>query len=221
MSPDSYDLSDLSTDELETQVADYILDHSFRYQPENPLELSSGKTSPAYVNLRNLWGVPEAKQAVIELLGRRYEEIAIDYDVFCGEALGGVPFNEILAWETDLPTAVHRSEEKDHGVVTSFEGAPIGGQLVLAADDVVTTGGSLEGLVNDIEANGGETYHALVVVDREEGGQERLGDYDVDIVAGLTLENILDRGLDTNHFRDDEVEVVETYLDGGDWEALV
>ena len=80
-----------------------------------------------------------------------------------------------------------RKERKEHGMQQRVEGPPLpegAGLKVALVDDVLTTGGSLlqarEALVEEL---GVEPGVACVIVDREEGGKERLAELGIETVA--------------------------------------
>ncbi|MFP6738418.1 MAG: phosphoribosyltransferase family protein [Planctomycetota bacterium] len=95
----------------------------------------------------------------------------------------------VLAWQRQVPMNLFfvRKERKEHGMQQRVEGPPMPegeGLKVALVDDVLTTGGSLlqarEALVEEL---GVEPSVACVIVDREEGGEQRLADYGIETVA--------------------------------------
>ena len=95
----------------------------------------------------------------------------------------------VLAWQRRLPMNLFfvRKERKEHGMQQRVEGPPLpegAGLKVALVDDVLTTGGSLlqarEALVEEL---GVEPSVACVIVDREEGGEERLAELGIQTVA--------------------------------------
>ncbi len=53
------------------------------------------------------------------------------------------------------------------------------GNRVLLVDDLITTGGSLRKAIQAIRAEGGILTNAVVLLDREEGGKEKLAEDNV------------------------------------------
>jgi orotate phosphoribosyltransferase len=88
-----------------------------------------------------------------------------------------------------LPAMIIRKASKGHGTNQYLEGlknfAP--GDEVALLEDVVTTGGTLVTSAERIRAAGFTVGAVLCVLDREEGGSERLAK------AGLTLSSIFTR----------------------------
>lgn len=88
-----------------------------------------------------------------------------------------------------LPALIIRKQSKGHGTNQYLEGlknvAP--GDEIALLEDVVTTGGTLVTSAERIRAAGFTVGAVLCVLDREEGGRERLAE------AGLALKSIFTR----------------------------
>ena len=67
-----------------------------------------------------------------------------------------------------------RKEAKDHGTGRQIEGDLEPKSRVVVVDDVVTTGGSTLRAIEAVEAAGHRIVAVLCLVDREEGGTEKL-----------------------------------------------
>jgi orotate phosphoribosyltransferase len=61
---------------------------------------------------------------------------------------------------------------------------------VLILEDVTTTGGSLVDTVEVLRAGGAEVTRAITVVDREQGGKERLQGVGVELESLETLSGL-------------------------------
>ncbi len=68
-----------------------------------------------------------------------------------------------------------RKQTKEHGAGGEFAGpAPARGERVALVDDALTTGGSLLQAAQTVAATGAEITCVYTLLDREEGGRERL-----------------------------------------------
>lgn len=67
-----------------------------------------------------------------------------------------------------------RKEAKGHGMKRRVEGNFRSGARVVVVEDVITTGNSTLEAIAAIGAAGGQVSGVLVVVDREQGGRERI-----------------------------------------------
>ena len=143
--------------------------------------LASGAKSDVYVDVKRAWPDP----ARLDLLARALAEHAGTEGHLAGMELGAVPLVVALALRLGRPYAVLRKAVKEHGTRQAFEGEiPVGARFLIV-EDVTTTGGSVLRSVEIVRGAGGVVDRALVVLDREEGAVERLGD------AGVRLEPLL------------------------------
>ena len=74
-----------------------------------------------------------------------------------------------------LRAFIVRKEAKGHGTGRQIEGNLEPGSRVVVVDDVVTTGGSTLRAIEAVESAGFEVVAVLCIVDRGEGGTEKLG----------------------------------------------
>jgi orotate phosphoribosyltransferase len=79
-----------------------------------------------------------------------------------------------------------RKSPKAHGRNKLIEGVFKCGDSVVVIDDVITTGGSTLQAINAVEAEGGKVAFVLVLVDRCEGGRERIEARGHKVIAEFT-----------------------------------
>ncbi|BBL48115.1 orotate phosphoribosyltransferase [Metallosphaera sedula] len=170
--------------------------------------LTSGKTSPYYIDLRRFPSYPEFRQVVDEAI-KKVEKV--DFDFVMGVATGGVPLASFLACKMGIPMGYVRVERKGYGTDKLVEGE-VTGRKVLVVDDVATTGGSLERASAEIVRSGGKVVGALVIVDREEGASEKLRSLGIDFISVFKISDIL-RSLSSS-LSENERKLIEEYLGG-------
>jgi len=139
-------------------------------------KLSSGRTSPYYIDLRIVPSFPEAFQRVCNSYVKLLEKDlgAENVDRIAGIPTAGIPFASVVAYHMKKPFIYIRPKMKLHGRERRIEGVLMPGNRVLLIDDLVTTGLSLRKAAKAIRAEGGVVADVLVMLDREEGGKERL-----------------------------------------------
>ena len=86
-----------------------------------------------------------------------------------------------------------RKAEKAHGTGRRVEGFCREGARVVIVDDVCTTGGSTIKAIDRIRQAGHIVEHALILVDREEGGREAIEAYGVEVHVLVTRTELLTR----------------------------
>jgi len=139
-------------------------------------KLTSGRTSPYYIDLRIVPSFPDAFQRVCDLYIKLAEqELGTNsFDRIAGIPTAGIPFASIIAYHMKKPFLYIRPTAKLHGRERRIEGIIMPGNRVLLVDDLITTGLSLMKAAKAIRAEGGVITDALVLLDREEGGEAKL-----------------------------------------------
>jgi len=158
-------------------------------------KLTSGKISPYYIDLRIVPSFPGAFQKVCnfyvdfikdEIGAKNLERIA-------GIPVAGIPFASLIAYNLKKPFLYIRKGVRLHGRQRRIEGILTPGDHVLIIDDLITTGLSLRKAAKAITAEGGVVNHAVVLLDREEGGKEKLGKSGIKLHALLKISEIANK----------------------------
>ena len=118
-------------------------------------------------------------------------EYAKGYDLIAGMELGAVPLVTALSLQTNIPFAIIRKEQREHGTVKQIEGYDVKDKRVLVIEDVTTSGNSVVKTINIIRQNHGIVDEVIVVVDRESGAEKKLLDLDVSFIPILSVSEIL------------------------------
>jgi orotate phosphoribosyltransferase len=175
--------------ELKSRLAKLLLKLSYK---EGDFTLTSGKKSDYYF---------DCKQTALNaeggyLIGRLFVEMLKDYEVqgVGGMTLGADPLVTSVTVVSflegrPLPGFIIRKKSKGHGTNQYLEGLANfeQGDRVVLLEDVCTTGGTLITAAERVRDAGLEIVGVLAVLDREEGGRERLKE------AGLELNAIFTR----------------------------
>lgn len=162
-----------SNEEKEWQEAATLLRDIGAIQFGN-FKLTSGKTSPYYIDLRLAPSHPELFRRIRDLCVKALSEIDAPVDKLAGVPVAGLPLTTAVSLKLDYPLIFVRKGGRGHGGEKVVEGSLSSGERVVVIDDVATTGGSLMNAAEGIRKEGGKVEHAIVVVDREEGAREKL-----------------------------------------------
>ncbi|ASJ07613.1 orotate phosphoribosyltransferase [Thermococcus pacificus] len=138
--------------------------------------LTSGRESDYYINVKKLSTNPRALRLIARLMAEEAEKAGVEFDRVAGPELGAVPIATALALETGNPLVIVRKKPKGHGTGSQIEGEINPGEKILLVEDVTTTGGSVLRAAEVIEKLGGKIAAISVVVDREEGAEEKIGE---------------------------------------------
>jgi orotate phosphoribosyltransferase len=172
--------------------------------------LTSGKTSPYYLDLRKLPSFPEFKEIVdmcVKIISK------LEFDIIVGIATGGVILASYLACKLNKPVGYVRVEKKGHGLDKLVE-AEVKNRKVLVVDDVSTTGGSIEKAALEIAKEGGNVIGALVIVDRQEGAEERLSKLGIKLYSLFKISELLKDLLNSQLLNDEEKKIIIDYIGG-------
>ena len=168
--------------EYRRELRDLLATHSVKH---GTFTLTSGATSDLYIDCRVVATMPRAMRAIGALMLHELRDLP-DVKGVGGLAIGADPIAAAIAFSSldaalgtgrEIPMFMVRKEPKGHGLGKQVEGAfpPEPGAPVVIVDDALTTGGSV---LQAIQAVEGETkakvVRAVLIVDRQEGGRERL-----------------------------------------------
>jgi len=155
-------------------------------------KLTSGETSPYYLDLRIVPSFPEAFKRIcdlyIELIKR---DIGVDvFDRIAGIPTAGISFASIAAYNLKKPFIYIRTSKREHGRGRCVEGILLPGDRVLLIDDLITKGGSILKTAEVVRAEGGIVTDAVVLVDREESGKANLATGNIKLHYLLTTSEL-------------------------------
>lgn len=139
-------------------------------------KLTSGKVSPYYIDLRIVPSFPDAFHKICDLYVKLIKNnVGIDnFKRIAGIPTAGIPFASVAAYNLNKSFLYTRPTQRKHGRERRVEGVLMPGDEVLLLDDLITSGKSLREAASAIRADGGIIGNAVVLIDREEGGKERL-----------------------------------------------
>jgi len=155
-------------------------------------KLTSGKITPYYIDLRIIPSFPEAFQKICNFYVTFIkDEIGLqNFERIAGIPIAGIPFASLVAYNTKKPFLYIRKGERLHGRQKRIEGILTPGDRILLIDDLATTGLSLAEAAKTINAEGGKTTNALVLIDREEGARAKLEKSGIKLHALLKISEI-------------------------------
>ncbi len=174
---------------LKQRLAKILIEKSYK---EGNFTLASGKKSEYYFDCRQTALHPEGAW----LIGSLFFDLIKDLPIsgVGGMTLGSDPLitaTSVISFEKGQPLNgfIVRKESKGHGTNQYIEGLAnfSSGDRVVLLEDVVTTGGSILTACKRAEDVGLEIVQICSVLDREEGGREKLAE------AGYELKSLFNR----------------------------
>jgi len=166
--------------------------------------LSSGAKSKYYIDCRlttlDARGAWLIGQLMLALVRREEKNRKLRIDAVGGLTMGADP----LALATGMMSARSgeealrifcvRKAPKGHGQTKLIEGNFKAGDTVVVVDDVVTSGNSTITAINAVTQEGGKVAFAAVLVDRQEGGREKIEGMGYPLLSLFQREELLGNG---------------------------
>jgi orotate phosphoribosyltransferase len=170
-----------------------LREKSFRYRPNQPFKLVSGRESPYYVDCR-----PTTFSARgLALIGEIFFEMLRDLqvDAIGGLTLGADPIAHAVALTSvrkgrPINSFSVRKQAKEHGTGGLVVGDVQAGDRVVIVEDVITTGVSTLKAIAAAREFGLEVVKVLILVDREEGGKEAVAQAVPQVAAVFTISEL-------------------------------
>lgn len=159
--------------------------------------------SPIYVNLRLLISHPTAlwraahiiHDEILALQAMRHPQVD-RFDLVAGVPFGGLLIAEAYSLTSKTPLIYLHPRPDD--LTEEIEGLYQPGQTALVMDDLITGGHSIVNTTERLREAGLTVRDAVVLLDRQQGGRERLHEYGVRLVSILTMEVLLNYLMSTS-----------------------
>jgi orotate phosphoribosyltransferase len=174
-------------------------------------KLTTGRTSPYYIDLRIVPSFPDAFRRVCDLYLKliRGDVGAESFDRIAGIPTAGIPFASFLAHQLKKPFLYTRPRKRLHGRERRVEGIVMPGDRVLLIDDLITTGQSLRRATAAIRAEGGVVSDAVILLDREEGGRQKLAEDEVNLHSLLRASEAADKLYQIGAITEDQLKTIK------------
>jgi orotate phosphoribosyltransferase len=161
--------------EYTRKLLELLAKYAYAYKPGG-FKLASGAVSDEYLDCKQALSHADALPALGNVFLARLDQRVTAVG---GLTMGADPIAISTAFvSAGMPTAVQwfsvRKERKEHGRKRLIEGSVSDGAVVAVVDDVVTTGGSTIEAINKCREAGLMVVQVLVLVDRQQGGLERV-----------------------------------------------
>ncbi len=189
-----------------------IKNYAYKYSIEK-FTLASGRKSHHYFNCKEILLYPERLSLLSEyLINIHIPSLNLNFEAVGGLTMGADPISYALSLEyyrtgKIVYPLIVRKESKQHGTKKEIEGPIQNVKTCLVIDDVITTGGSTLKAVYALRKVGIQVEHGICILDREEGGFEKL------LSEGVTMHPIFKKSdfIAPNALRDEDLSIDISY----------
>ncbi len=172
--------------------------------------LKSGIESPFYIDLRPIASSPQLLKSLSFHLLKLIENYS--FDLICGVPYAALPMATTMSLESGVPLIIKRKENKGYGTKKMLEGVFSEGQNCILVEDVITSGKSLLETIIEVEKEGLKVTDLVVVLDREQGGIDKLKEKGYRIHNLFTINFVIDTLHKYHRLNDQEVEKIKNFL---------
>jgi uridine monophosphate synthetase len=116
---------------------------------------------------------------------------SLEFDHLAAVPYAALTIGTAVSLALNRPLIYPRKDIKVHGLKRSIEGCFSAGEKVVVIEDVVTSGSSVLRAVETLELAGLAIGDVAVLIDREQGGRQRLAERGYELHAALNLSEIL------------------------------
>jgi len=176
------------------RLRDLLVERSVRL---GDFTLASGARSSYYVDARRTTMSAEGQHLTGRVCLQALSDSGLAPTHVGGLTMGADPVSYAMAREsfvegTPLDGFSVRKQAKEHGTGQRIEGGLPREARCLVVEDSMTTGGSALKAIEALEEFGASVVGVLTLVDREEGGRERLAEAGYPLVAVFTGKELLE-----------------------------
>jgi orotate phosphoribosyltransferase len=183
---------------MKERLIDLVIERTFRFTDKPTFKLASGKMSSYYFNCKpttlNSEGMYLIGNLLYDLIKSKRSWKAKGVG---GLTLGADAISNAIAYTfylkgEQMESFVVRKEPKKHGTMLWVEGNVGKGDKVIIIEDVVTTGGSTIKAIDRAKKCGLKVLGVIVLIDRQEGGKEKIQAKGVKVETLLSREEIFE-----------------------------
>lgn len=182
-------------DKLKFRLLKIIKEKSYE---KKDVILASGRKSDFYIDCRQTTLHPEGAYLVGKIFYDMVKGLESKVEAVGGPTMGADPIATAVSIVSQIegkpiPAFIVRKEPKKHGLGQWIEGRKnlAKSAKVVIVEDVVTTGGSSIQAVKRAEEEGLKVVAVFAVVDREEGGAEKIREAGYEFKAIFTKRDVV------------------------------
>lgn len=165
--------------------------------------------SPIYVNLRNL------PDSLIDKIAETMKQLNVSADVVTGIPTTAISFAKAYAQKTNLPFVdiIEKSgTSTNRKLIAKPDAAKGEGKSLLIIDDVISQGNSKFEVLKVVEKLGYKVAGFLVLIDRAQGGSQKLSEMNVPLYSVFTMPDMIEYYYQKKLLTEDKYRTITAYL---------
>ncbi len=181
-------------------------------RPNDPFTWASGIKSPIYCDNRLTLSYPEVRRVIenglADTIRREYPECQAVF----GTSTAGIAHAAYVSEILNLPMGYVRSKAKDHGRANTIEGRLEEGWKVVVVEDLISTGGSVIEVVNNLREAGAIVLGIASIFTYDlQKGLDRLAEADVKNVSLSNFTALTETALRMNLISADDIAKIKAF----------
>jgi orotate phosphoribosyltransferase len=192
---------------------------SVLFNSEEPFTLTSGKTSPVYVDCRRLISFPEERNTLMDFAAEIIKEKCPGTDFIAGGETAGIPYAAFIAERLGAPMLYVRKKPKGFGRMAQIEGCmDEEGKKVILVEDLQTDGGSKKAFIDVLREAGAVVEHSFVVFHYGifQASIDNMKEAKVSLNSLATWWDVLEVAKESSYFDNNTLSSVESFLHNPD-----
>ena len=192
---------------MEHEIAKHLLEiEAVFLRPNDPFTWASGIKSPIYCDNRLILSYPEVRKVVEKALAENDKKYYPECQAVFGTSTAGIAHAAYVSEILNMPMGYVRGKAKDHGRTNTIEGRLEPGWKVVVIEDLISTGGSVIDVVENLREAGAEVLGiASIFTYGLQKGIERLAAANVVNHSLSNFDALTETALEMNLIQADDV----------------
>ena len=198
---------------MEHEIAKHLLEiEAVFLRPQDPFTWASGIKSPIYCDNRLILSYPEVRRVVENALAENIKKYYPECQAVFGTSTAGIAHAAYVSDILNMPMGYVRGKAKDHGRANTIEGRLEPGWKVVVIEDLISTGGSVIDVVENLREAGAEVLGiASIFTYGLQKGLDRLAEANVVNHSLSNFDALTETALEMNIIRADDVEKLRAF----------
>lgn len=202
--------------EYQNKVAEILIKiQSVKFSFNKPFTLTSGMSSPVYVDCRRIMSFVKERKIIFDLAIQNIKKNTSGFDILAGGETAGIPYAAYLSELLQKPMIYVRKKSKSFGKNQQIEGYFQANQKVILIEDLATDGGSKVAFIETLRNAGLKVNDIFVIFyyDIFDKKNSPISALNVKMNYLCTWKNIINIIQEKKLFSNQEINSLQIFLD--------